>query len=171
MTSNEHRKKAPKDLHVGVITVSDTRAAAWEEERDEDESGKIIQRELEKAGYSSNRTIIPDEEDQIEEKLEELISDSEIDAIITTGGTGIASRDKTVEVVRTFLDKELPGVGEALRRLGYERVGGPALLTRATAGVANQKPLFCFPGAPNSVEVGMDLILPDLAHVVKHARE
>lgn len=171
MTAKEHREEAPEDLNVGVITVSDSRAAAMEEGRDEDESGKIIQRKLEEAGFSSDRSVLPDEWDVLEGKLGELISDPGVDAVITTGGTGITSRDKTVDVARTFFDKELPGFGESLRRLGYEKVGGPGILTRATAGLAAQKPIFCLPGAPNAVEVGMDLILPDLAHVVKHARE
>lgn len=171
MTYEEHRKEAPEDLHIAVITVSDTRSAAMKEGRDEDESGKIIQERLEEAGFTSDRDIIPDEADELVEKLEGVLYDSEVDMIITTGGTGIAKRDITVDVVREFFDKELPGFGESLRRRGFEMVGFPGLLTRATLGVSNQKPIFCLPGAPNSVRVGMDLIIPDLAHIVKHARE
>lgn len=171
MTAEEHRKEAPEDLHVGVVTVSDTRAAAMEEGRDEDKSGKIIQDRLEEAGFTSDRTIIPDEKEDIERKLEYLISDPEVDAIITTGGTGIAARDITVDVAREYFDKELPGFGETMRRKGYEMVGGPGFMSRTTLGVSNKKPIFCLPGTPNAVEVGMDLIVPDLAHIVKHARE
>lgn len=171
MTAVEHRKEAPENLHVGVITVSDTRSAAMKEGRDEDKSGKIIQNKLEEYGFSSDRDVLPDEKEEIEEKVEELLSNSKIDLIITTGGTGITMRDRTVEAIRPFFDRELPGFGESLRRLGYEEVGGPGILTRATAGLADQKPIFCLPGAPNAVEIGMDLILPDLAHIVKHARE
>lgn len=171
MTALEHREAAPEDVYVGVLTISDSRSAAMEEGKDEDESGKIIQRRLEEEGYTSDRSILPDEDEEIEEKLESLVSDPEYDAVITTGGTGITSRDRTVEVARGFFDKELPGFGESLRRLGYEKVGVAGIITRATAGISNQKPIFCLPGAPNAVEVGMDLILPDLAHLVKHARE
>lgn len=171
MVSTENDDKTPNDLHVGVITVSDTRAAAWEEGRDEDESGRIIQRKLEEAGHSSNRTILPDEDDKLERKLDDLINDSEVDAIITTGGTGITTRDRTVDVARAFFDREFPGFGETLRRMGYEMVGEAGLLTRTTVGLADQKLIFCLPGAPNSVRVGMNLILPDLSHMVEHARE
>ena len=171
MSSDKHRKEAPEDLMVGVLTVSDTRSEAMKEDRDIDESGKMIQRKLSEEGFNSNRTILPDEWEEIEERLDDLISDPQVDAIITTGGTGVAERDRTVDVAKTFFDKELPGFGESLRRLGYEQVGGPAILTRATAGISKKKPIFCLPGPPNAVEVGMDLILPYLAHIVKHARE
>ncbi|MBS3815266.1 MAG: MogA/MoaB family molybdenum cofactor biosynthesis protein, partial [Hadesarchaea archaeon] len=133
--------------------------------------GAKIQEKLEEKNHSSERIIIPDEEDEIEEELMEFINNPEIDAVITTGGTGIAKRDKTIEVVRELFEKELPGFGEILRRIGYEKVGGPAMLTRATAGIIDDKPVFCLPGAPNSVEIAMDLILPDLGHLVKHASE
>ncbi len=171
MSGIEHRKEAPKNLRVAVITVSDSRAAAMREGRDEDISGRIVERELRKAGHSSTRVIIPDDENQIEEKLRESISDPKVDVVITTGGTGITSRDKTVDVALSLFEKDIPGFGETLRRMGYERVGGPGILTRATAGLINRKPVFCLPGAPNAVEVAMELILPDLGHLVKHARE
>ncbi len=171
MTTTEHRKEAPKDLHIGVITISDTRSAAWEEGRDEDESGNIIMRRLEEAGFSSERIIIPDEGDELAEILEKWLEDPEIDAIITTGGTGIAERDITVDVASNFFEKELPGFGEFLRKEGYEMVGFAGILTRATLGIAEQKPIFCLPGAPNSVKVGMNMITSELAHLVKHARE
>ncbi|KXA89853.1 hypothetical protein AKJ37_04500 [candidate division MSBL1 archaeon SCGC-AAA259I09] len=171
MTTEEHRKEAPKELHVGVITVSDTRSAAMKEGRDEDESGKIIQERLKESEFTSERVVIPDEPDDLGEKLSEYLNDPEVDAIITTGGTGIAKRDITIDVARKFFDKELPGFGEFLRRKGYEMVGIFGILTRTTLGIAGKKPIFCLPGAPNSVRVGMDLITSDLAHIVKHARE
>jgi len=171
MTSEEHREKAPDDLHVGVITVSDSRAAAMDEGEDKDESGRVIQERLEDSDYSSERVIIPDEEEELSQLLEDWLDDSEFDAIITTGGTGIAERDITIEVAKEYFEKELPGFGETLRRIGFESVGVPGIITRATLGIADDKPVFCLPGAPNSVEVGMDLILTDLGHIVKHARE
>ncbi len=171
MSGIEHREQAPKNLRVAVITVSDSRAAAMREGRDEDISGRVIERKLKEAGHSSSRAIIPDDEDQIERALRKFTSDEGTDAVITTGGTGVTSRDKTVDVACSLFEIELPGFGETLRRKGYEIVGGAAILTRATAGLVKRKPVFCLPGAPNSVEVAMDLILPDLGHLVKHARE
>ncbi len=171
MTSEEHRKEAPDTLHVGVITVSDSRSAAMENGEDKDESGQLIEKRLNDSGHSSDRVIIPDDEKKLSKLLEDWLEDSEVDAIITTGGTGIAERDITIEVVREYFDKELPGFGETLRRKGFESVGFPAIITRATLGIADDKPVFCLPGAPNSVEEGMNLISTDLGHIVKHARE
>lgn len=171
MTAEEHREEAPEDLHVGVITVSDSRSLAMEEGRDEDKSGQIIEEKVVEAGHTSERVIIPDEKDDLRERLEDWLNDPAIDAIVTTGGTGIAERDITVDVARDFFDKELSGFGETLRRKGLELVGIPGIITRATLGITHKKPVFCLPGAPNSVEVGMDLILQDLPHIVKHARE
>lgn len=171
MSVIEHRERAPKNLHVGVITVSDSRAAAAEKGEDKDLSGPIIQEKLKEKGHSSDRVVIPDDEKEVEAKIKNFVHNPEVDAIITTGGTGITSRDNTVDVARSLFEKELSGFGEILRRIGYEKVGGPGILTRATAGLIEQKPVFCLPGAPNAVEIGMDLILPDLGHLVKHARE
>ncbi|KXA99712.1 hypothetical protein AKJ42_02670 [candidate division MSBL1 archaeon SCGC-AAA261C02] len=171
MSGIEHREEAPKNLHVGVITTSDSRAEAAEKGEDKDLSGPIIQEKLEKEEHSSDRVVIPDDEEKIKTEIMNFVKDSKVDAVITTGGTGITSRDKTVDVARSLFEKELPGFGETLRRMGYEEVGGPGILTRATAGLIKQKPVFCLPGAPNAVKIAMDLILPDLGHLVKHARE
>ncbi len=168
MTENE--SALPEEIHVGVLTVSDTRAALIEEGRDEDVSGKTIQRKLKDAGFSSVRTIVPDEEDMIREELERFISDSKIDAIVTTGGTGLSSRDRTVVVAREFFDREYQGFGELLRRRGYEEAGLLGVFTHATAGLVNQKPVFCLPGVPNSVEIGMDILVEDLREILEHAR-
>ena len=162
---------APKRLGVAVLTVSDTRAAAMEEGRDEDVSGKLIERTLQRAGHQTTRRIVPDDARKILAAMKAFLADPSIDAVITTGGTGVTSRDMTIETLRPLFEKELPGFGEILRSLGYKLVGTPALLTRATSGVIKRKPVFCLPGAPNAVKVAMKLIVPELGHVVKHARE
>jgi len=162
---------APKHLRVAVLTISDSRAAAMQKGRDEDVSGRIIERRLQKAGHDSTRIIVPDEVRQIRAAVKKFISNKKIDAVITVGGTGITKRDVTIETLCPLFQKELPGFGEILRHLGYQKVGGPAILTRTTAGLIERKPVFCLPGAPNAVEVAMDLILPELGHLVKHARE
>lgn len=171
MTFEEHRKGAPKKLRIAVLVVSDTRSAAMAKGLDEDISGKIIVQKAREAGHEALRMIVPDEKAKIRRALKGFVADDRIDAIIITGGTGIARRDVTIETVAPLYEKELPGFGEILRRVGYDMVGTPALLTRASAGIIKRKPVFCLPGAPNAVEIGMDLILPELGHVVKHARE
>jgi len=169
--SERHRELGPKRLRVAVLTVSDTRAAAMEEGRDEDISGKLIEQSLRRAGHQTTRRIVPDDARKISAAVRAFVGDPAINVVITTGGTGVASRDVTIETLQPLFEKELPGFGEVLRSFGYKIVGTQALLTRATAGVIKRKPVFCLPGAPNAVKVAMRLITPELGHVVKHARE
>lgn len=171
MSFAEHRKKAPKHLRIAILVVSDTRAAAMREGRDEDISGKILERNARKAGHRTTRLIVPDDAAKIRWAVKKFIADKGINVVITTGGTGVAKRDVTIETLQPMFEKELPGFGEILRRIGYEKVGTPALLTRATTGIIKRKPIFCLPGAPNAVEVAAGLILPELGHILKHARE
>ncbi len=172
MSFKEHRKKAPKHLKIGVLVVSDSRAALMREGRDEDVTGKIIEQRAREAGHDTTRLILPDDAREIKRAIKRFIADKKIDAVITAGGTGITRRDVTIETISPLFEKELPGFGEVLRHIGYyEKIGGPALLTRATMGLIKRKPVFCLPGAPNAAEVAMGLILPELGHLVKHARE
>jgi molybdenum cofactor biosynthesis protein B len=171
LNSEGHRRKAPMHLKIAVLVVSDTRAAAAQEGRDEDISGKLFEQRAHELGHTTTRLIVPDEAAEIIRALKKFISDKKIDAVVTTGGTGVASRDVTIETVQPMFEKELPGFGEILRRIGYEKVGVPALLTRTSAGIIKRKPVFCLPGAPNAVEVAAGLILPELGYILKYARE
>jgi len=171
MSFEEHRKKAPKKLGIGVLVVSDSRTEAIMKGKDVDVSGKTIERMAANVGYSTVRKIVPDEEEKIMTIMKAYLSDPKIDAIIITGGTGIAKRDITIETISPMFEKDIPGFGEILRKIGYEKIGIPALLTRTAAGVIKKKPVFCLPGAPNAVEIGCSLILPELGHIVKHARD
>ncbi|MEM2875097.1 MAG: molybdenum cofactor biosynthesis protein B [Candidatus Hadarchaeales archaeon] len=171
MSFEEHRKGAPSRLHIGILVISDTRSRAAKEGKDVDLSGKIVEKKASESGHTTVRRIVPDDSRKIKAGLRALISDRKVDAVITTGGTGIARRDVTIETVTPMFDKDLPGFGEVLRRIGYEKVGTPALLTRTAAGVIKGKPVFCLPGAPNAVEIACGIIMPELGHIVRHARE
>ncbi len=170
MSFKEHRRDTPKHLRIAVLVVSDSRAAMMREGRDEDITGKLIEQKAREAGHETTRLIVPDDAREIEKAVQGFIADRKIDVVITTGGTGIARRDVTIETLRPLFEKELPGFGEILRRIGYEKVGTAALLTLATSALIKRKPVFCLPGAPNAAEVAMELILPELGHVIKHAR-
>ena len=88
------------------------------------------------------------------------------------GGTGVSKSDVTIEAVEPLMEKALPGFGELLRLLSYRRVGAAAMLTRASAGVARGKAIFCVPGSPDAARLAAEeLIAPEAPHVVKHARE
>lgn len=170
MSFEEHRKDAPKHMRIAVLVVSDTRAAAARKGKDDDISGKIFEQRACDAGHETTRLIVPDDAAKIRAAIKKFIADRRIDAVIITGGTGVAKRDVTIETIQPMFEKELPGFGETLRRIGYERVGAPALMTRTSAGIIKRKPVFCLPGAPNAVEIAAGLILPELGHILKHAR-
>ncbi len=171
MSFEEHKRKAPKHLRIAILVVSDTRAAAALKGRDEDISGRLFEQKALEAGHVTTRLVVPDDATKIRRAMKKFIADKKIDAMIITGGTGIAKRDVTIETLQPMFEKELPGFGEILRRIGYEMVGTPALLTRTSVGIIKRRPVFCLPGAPNAVEVAAGLILPELGHLVKHARE
>ncbi len=173
-TAHRHRAEAPKALNICIVTCSTSKYWGQREGKEVgDESGDLIEALAKKAGnHVHGRRLIPDNEAMIRQLLTEQLADKNVDAIIFTGGTGMSSRDITIEVVHGYVEKELPGFGELFRKISYDKIGSAAMLTRATGGVARGKAIFCLPGSPNAVEMGMsNLILPELGHVIKVARE
>ena len=149
-----------------VLTVSDTRTPAT------DTGGDTLANALVAAGHRIlHRQITPDDPDPIRGVLTHWLTPTAHhvppQAIFTTGGTGIARRDTTVEIAREFIDKELEGFGELFRMLSYEQVGPAAMLSRAVAGLAGETLLFTLPGSVNAVTLAMEkLIVPELPHLV-----
>ena len=167
-TTNRHRREAPGAIKAAVITVSDTKS----QKKEEDTSGSYISKALKEAGHEVvSYKIVPDDEGTIIEAIEYIIDNQSPDAIITTGGTGISKRDVTIEAVSGMLEKTLDGFGELFRRKSYERIGSAAVATRAIAGVSNGTVIFSLPGSPDAARTGMDIILREIGHIVKHARE
>jgi len=160
----DHRKAAVTSVRCAVFTVSDTRAP------ETDVSGQTIVELLEAAGHAvAKRQILRDDPKDVHEAV--LGQVGGVDAIITTGGTGITSRDSTYEAIADLLEKRLDGFGELFRMLSYEEVGSAAMLTRACAGVARGTAIFMLPGSENAVRLAMTkLILPELGHVVRELR-
>ena len=163
----EHREAAPESVGCAVITVSDTRTA------ETDRSGRIMIDSLEAGGHTVvHYTIVPDEPERIREQLEHCAADSRIEALLFNGGTGIASRDTTYDVLSGAIEKVLPGFGELFRMLSWEEIGAAAMLSRATAGVYRGRILFSTPGSSNAVRLAMDkLIVPELGHLVFEIRK
>jgi molybdenum cofactor biosynthesis protein B len=153
-------------LRVAAITVSDTRTAA------NDEGGARLRERLEAAGFSVTfRAIVRDEPEEVRAHVARVCDEDLADAIVTTGGTGIAPRDRTYEAIEALLDKKLDGFGEAFRRLSWEEVGPRAVLSRAVAGVHRGRILAALPGSPKAVVLAVDRILaPILTHAVALAR-
>lgn len=161
-------------VRCAVLTVSDTRTAAT------DEGGPLVARLLEQASCQVvARAIVKDEPSAIAAQLEPWLADGGIDAILTTGGTGIAKRDTTIEVVRRLLTHELEGFGELFRMLSYPQVKAAAMLSRAVGGLVARDPqqggdtfLFAMPGSLNAIETAMtNLIAPQLPHLVWERRK
>lgn len=152
-----------RQIGVAVLTVSDTRT------KQTDESGKLVQqlaqdKDLEIVAYE----IEKDNVDCIHKILSDWLKRDNIDAIITTGGTGIAKHDVTLEAVSPFFEKEMDGFGELFRYLSFtEDIGSKALLSRAGAGVASEKAIFVLPGSRGAVKLAMEkLILPEIQHII-----
>lgn len=163
MSASEHKAQAPGSIACFVLTVSDTRT------EDTDTSGRAIRELLERAGHSvSGHAIVRDEPAHVARLVRERIGDPTTHAIITTGGTGISSRDDTFEAVTGLLEKRLDGFGELFRMLSFQEIGAAAMMSRATAGTAARKAIFVLPGSESAVRLAMTrLILPELGHVIQ----
>lgn len=156
--------KLNRAIRCAVLTVSDTRT------KETDKGGQLVQQLLGIINTTiepSHYRIVKDDQVEIQTVLEEWLAE-DIDVVITTGGTGIAPRDVTIEVVKPLLTKEIEGFGELFRYLSYvEDVGTRALLSRAVGGTIDRKLIFCLPGSTGAVKLGLNkLILPELNHLV-----
>lgn len=162
MSHAEHREAAPDSVGVAVITVSDTR------NRDNDKSGQLLQEKLTGAGHKVvHYAIVKDTARQIKGELAIAIEKGGCQALILNGGTGIAPRDNTFEVVNGMLDKRLPGFGEIFRYLSYKEIGSAAIMSRAIAGTYRGRIMISLPGSSGAVRLAMDeLVIPELAHMV-----
>ena len=158
----EHRASAPESVGCVIITVSDTRTV------ETDRSGQVMRERLEQTGHRIVAyEIVKDEPEQINRVLDQYSVLEACQAILFNGGTGIARRDTTFDIISQRLEKTLPGFGELFRMLSFEEIGAAAMLSRATAGVLNGRLVFSTPGSSNAVALAMDkLIAGELAHLV-----
>ena len=157
--------KLDRNIEVAVLTVSDTR------NYETDKGGQLIQTLLKDENINikrENYQIVKDDQEAIHSQLQTWLQQKNIDVIITTGGTGIAQRDVTIEVVRPLLDKEIEGFGELFRYLSYtEDVGTRSLLSRAVAGTHDKTLLFALPGSTGAIKLAINkLIKPELNHLI-----
>lgn len=163
--ADEHRRAAAGSVACAVVTVSDTRTLA------DDRSGGEIVVQLEAAGHRVvAREIVPDDPEQVAEAVSRLAADWRVQAVLLTGGTGVAPRDQTPEALEALFTKRLPGFGELFRMLSFAQIGAAAMLSRATAGMIERTVVFLMPGSTPAVRLALEtLVLPELAHVVKLA--
>ncbi len=169
-----HKAHAPKTVNFAVFVCSTSRYEAMRKgESVTDVSGDIIETLLKSAGHIVLfRRTISDDKSMIEHSVKSVLDNVGVDAAIFCGGTGITHRDITIETVSPFFEKTLPGFGEFFRRLSYDKMGAGAITSRAVAGVAKGKVLFCVPGSPDAARISVELLIsPEAGHIVKHARE
>jgi molybdenum cofactor biosynthesis protein B len=162
MGAEAHRAAAGQEaVTLGVVTVSDTRTP------ETDENAMYLRQTFEALGHViAGYAIVKDEPDQVANVLDEIVAMPGMQIVIFNGGTGIAPRDTTYDVIARKLEKTLPGFGEIFRMLSYQQVGAAAMLSRATAGVYRGALVFSMPGSPKAVRLAVEqLILPELNHL------
>ena len=143
-----------KALNIAVLTVSDSRTEA------DDKSGATLSERLQQAGHNlADKRIVPDDIYQIRAVVSGWIADPDVEAVITTGGTGVTGRDGTPEAVSVLLDKTIEGFGELFRSLSYQEIGTSTMQSRAIAGLANATFVFCLPGSTGACRTAWDNII------------
>ena len=164
-SEDEHKRGAPSSVRCFILTVSDTRTEAT------DTSGRAIADLLTAAGHHvSGRAILKDDASLVRSTIERQLANADVQVVISTGGTGITSRDTTFEAVNSLLEKRLDGFGELFRMLSFRQIGAAAMLSRATAGLAAGRIIVALPGSEPAVRLAMEkLLLPELGHLVQQA--
>ena len=156
--------KAPKEMEekqftpisIAVLTVSDSRTDS------NDKSGHYLVQSLQAEGHRSvEKTIVADDIYQIRAVVSRWIAQENVQAIITTGGTGVTGRDGTPEAIKPLLDKELEGFGEIFRMISYQEIKTSTIQSRALAGVANRTYIFCLPGSSGACKTGWENLIRD----------
>jgi molybdenum cofactor biosynthesis protein B len=150
--AGESREFVP--IRIFVLTVSDSRTL------EDDKSGKVLADRLEKDGHIlAGRAVVKDDIEAIRKRVHEQLDRDDVDVLISTGGTGLTGFDVTVEAMRGLFEKEIEGFSVAFHMVSWEKIGTSTVQSRATAGVAKGKYIFCLPGSPGACKDGWDGIL------------
>ena len=165
MGRREPHERSKKNVNVAIVVVSDSRT------QDTDESGKVASDLLEKKGHTVvEHRLIGNDTDAIVNTLSGLTNRTDIDVILTIGGTGISRRDITVDVLSPLMEKKLEGFGEMFRTMSFEQIGTGALMSRSTAGVINGKVVLCLPGSTAAIRLAVKkIVIPEIGHMVYEA--
>jgi molybdenum cofactor biosynthesis protein B len=163
VSQQEHKAAAPPRVRCFVLTVSDTRTEAT------DKSGDAIAELLTRAGHDvAGRAIVKDDPAEVARVVTERLADAAVQVVITTGGTGLTSRDSTYEAIDALLEKRLDGFGELFRMLSYHDIGPAAMLSRACAGTVGGKFVAALPGSEAAVRLAVTkLLVAELGHIVQ----
>lgn len=163
MSVEDLHQPARQGVRCAILTISDTRTP------ETDASGGTIHALLTAAGHViADRRLVPDDPRAVAAIIREWTTPGDIRIVVTTGGTGIARRDRTFEAIAPTFDKTLPGFGELFRMLSFRDIGPGAMLSRATAGIAGATAVFVLPGSEAAVRLAMtELIVPQIGHLAR----
>jgi molybdenum cofactor biosynthesis protein B len=167
--SKLHKETSPTSTGVYVLTCSTSKFKELRKKQQPDDiSGDIIAQLAANAGHRiAGRKLIPDSKSMIRSATRAALANRNVNVLIVTGGTGLSTTDVTFESISPLLDREIPGFGELFRKISYDEIGSPAMMSRAFAGTIKEKVVFCLPGSPNGVKTAMEkLILPELGHII-----
>jgi len=164
-TYKEHKKDDIK-ANFAIVSVSSSRTIK------EDDAGDLMVELIEKEGHKAVfRTLVKDDKTIIQDTIKQII-EQDVDVIVTSGGTGLGKKDVTIEALKPSFEKEIQGFSILFMTLGFDDVGTPAMLSRATAGIVNGKVIFCIPGSPKACKLALKkLIIPEVGHIIKHIKE
>jgi molybdenum cofactor biosynthesis protein B len=160
-----HKEVSPKSISCAVITISDSRT------EETDESGKFLKDRLAAAGHQVLfYALLKNDSEAIRKTITNLLARSDLQVVITTGGTGASHRDVTIETITPLLEKKLDGFGELFRYLTFQEIGTTSVMSRAMAGVISGKVIISLPGSLNAVTLALEkIILPEIGHMVREA--
>jgi molybdenum cofactor biosynthesis protein B len=160
-----HKEVSPKNVGCAVITISDSRT------EETDESGKFLKDKLTAAGHQVLfYALLKNDPEAIRKTITNLLARSDLQVVITTGGTGASHRDVTIETITPLLEKKLDGFGELFRYLTFQEIGATSVMSRAMAGVISGKVIISLPGSLNAVTLALEkIILPEIGHMVREA--
>lgn len=169
-----HTKKYISPIKIAIITISDSRFKNSNQislsTSSFDESGDIIKKMSKNARHEVTLyTVLPDSKLRIQSMINHIIQEKLANVILTTGGTGISTSDVTIEAIENILDKKIDGFGELFRITSYQNLNQhkySSMISRASAGVKKNVLIFMFPGSPQAVKTAMNIILPELSHMV-----
>ncbi len=172
-TSLSHKQEIKGNIRFALITVSTSRfnkyGSARSPQEAEDISGNHMCSLVEESGHKVvSYSLVPDNEIVIKDLISRMV-DEDVNVIVTSGGTGLSPDDVTIEAIAPIFHKEIQGFGEYFRYLSIGQIGSSVVLTRACAGIVNNKVIFCLPGSPNAVKLAFsEIILPEAGHILKH---
>ncbi len=162
-----HKKESPLSVKIGIIAMSSSRTV------EEDSSGAWMAKRAKKEGHEVVcHIVVPDNEEEIRKAIRDSIRDNKPDALLLTGGTGVAKADVTIEAIVPMFRKELSSFAPVFAQLSLEKIDSAAIISRSAAGIIGETVVFSMPGSLNACKLACKaLIFPEVGHIVKHIRE